>query len=193
MFVQFASVTAALRGLLRNGLTDDVVLSSRPVDELLSQPAGRDTLNVLLLSASHQRNSSRLPPLAPGGAPARPAAMFELLYLVTALGTEDLMAEALFEHAVRRFEETPILTARNAGLFLAADGATLVGAAAASWLEQPERPTITPFSADLPTWLSVWSTLRANWRLSAMYTVAPVVLVPDDAAKPRPPVLGWSG
>lgn len=193
MFVQFASVTAALRGLLRKGLADDVVLSSRPVDELLSQPAGRNTLNVLLLSASHQRSPSRLPPLAPGGTPARPAAMFELLYLVTALGTEDLMAEVLFEHAVRRFEETPILTAQNAGLFLAADGATLVGAAAAGWLGQPERVNITPFSADLPTWLSVWSTLRANWRLSAMYTVAPVVLLSSDAAEPRPPVLGWSG
>lgn len=188
MSVEFASVTAALRGLLREGLAEDIALSSRPVDELLSQPAGRNTLNVLLLSASPLRSPAGLAPLGGRGQPLRPSPTYELLYLVTALGTEDLMAEVLLEHAARRFDETPVLTGQRAGLFLAADGG-LLGKGRANWLEQGEPPAIRPFAADLPTWLSVWSTLRASWRLSAMYTVGPVALAPDEAADPRPPVL----
>ena len=190
MFIEFASVTSALRGLLRDGLGDDVVLSSRPIDELLSQPAGRNTLNVLLLSTSPMRNSASLPSLAAGSRLARPAPTFELLYLVTALGTEDLMAEALLEHAARRFNEIAVLTSARAGLSLAADGAPLIATERADWVEHDGRLAITPFAADLPTWLSVWSTLRSGWRLSAMYTVSPVALMPSDMT---PPVLDRLG
>lgn len=186
MFIEFASVTSALRGLLRDGLGDDVVLSSRPIDELLSQPDGRNTLNVLLLSTSPMRHSASLPSLAGGGRIQRPSPTFELLYLVTALGTEDLMAEALLEHVARRFDEFATLTSARARLCLAADGASLIGTERADWLAQDGRLNITPFAADLPTWLSVWSTLRASWRLSAMYTVAPVALTLNDTT---PPVL----
>lgn len=186
MFIEFASVTSALRGLLRDGLADGVELSSRPIDELLSQPVGRSTLNVLLLSASPMRQSTSLPSLHAGSRLQRPAPTYELLYLVTALGTEDLMAEVLLEHVARRFNDIAVLTSPRARLSLATDRAPLLGAEPADWVEHDGRLTITPFDADLPTWLSVWSTLRATWRLSAMYTVAPVALAPSEAT---PPVL----
>ena len=198
-----AGVTAVIRDLLADGLIDadldavgGVTVSSLPLEQILAQQQQRNRLNVLFTHATPNSGwtNSRLPNRDAGGAlVSRPMLALDLHYLITAIGLEDFVPEALLGYAMHLLHEQPVLGAAAIRRSLgqgAVDGAVLPplfqNLAAADLADQVESIRITPRNPDPEQWSHIWSSMNVGLRASAVYT-ASVVLI-EGTATPRSPL-----
>ena len=195
-----AGVTAVIRDLLADGLIDadldavgGVTVSSLPLEQILAQQQQRNRLNVLFTHATPNSGwtNSRLPNRDNSGAlVSRPMLALDLHYLITAIGLEDFVPEALLGYAMHLLHEQPVLGAAAIRRSLgqgAVDGGVLPplfqNLAAADLADQVESIRITPRNPDPEQWSQIWSSMNVGLRASAVYT-ASVVLI-EGTATPR--------
>ena len=181
-----AAVTATLRSLLNRGLgVNDVTV--RPPDRV-STNNGASHLNLFLYQTAQNaalRNMS-IPPLAKPGESGTPPLSLNLYYLITVYGAddvnEDLASHQLLGRAMNVLHDHPLLGAQE---IQDATG----GITGSDLHNQIERIRITPQPMTLEEMSKLWATFQTNYRISAAYEVAVVLIESTRAAKTPLPVL----
>ena len=185
-----AAVTATLRSLLSSkfiaaGMTVNV--TTRPPDRV-STTNGATQLNLFLYQTAQSaalRNMNLPQKLKPGETAPPPLAL-NLYYLITAYGpndeNEDLVTHQLLGKAMSVLHDHPLL------------GADEIKDATSSIQNsdlhnQIERIRITPQPMELETMSKLWTTFQTNFRISAAYEVAVVLIESTRPSKTPLPVL----
>lgn len=173
-----ATVTETLRRLIESAVQQDdgaAVVVTRPPDRV--NPA-TNRLNLFLyhteVEASFRNRLDLARQTRPGETPEPPLPLC-LYYLLTAYGTEqdtgDVAAHRLMGRAMLALHDHPVLG--SAEIQAAMPGTDLH--------EQVERVRITPMSLTLEDMSRLWGGFSTNYRLSAAYKAAVVLL---DSARP---------
>lgn len=185
-----AAVTATLRSLLSSkfnaeGMTVNVTV--RPPDRV-SVTNGATQLNLFLYQTAQSaalRNMNLPQKLKPGESAPPPLAL-NLYYLITAYGpddeNEDLVTHQLLGKAMNVLHDHPLL------------GADEIKDATSSIKDsdlhnQIERIRITPQPMALEEMSKLWTTFQTNFRISAAYEVAVVLIESTRPSKTPLPVL----
>lgn len=185
-----AAVTATLRSLLNTRLNADgmtVNVTVRPPDRV-NLTNGATQLNLFLYQTAQNaalRNMNLPQKLKPGETAPPPLAL-NLYYLITAYGpndeNEDLVTHQLLGHAMNVLHDHPLL------------GQSEIKDATSSIQQsdlhnQIERIRITPQPMEMEMMSKLWTTFQTNYRISAAYEVAVVLIESTRPAKTPLPVL----
>lgn len=188
-----ASVTAVLKDLLENALTNDgisstvgdpVTVTARAPDRIKTGQEESAQLNLFLYHVAPNpgwRNVG-LPSRDGRGQRLTNAPLpLDLYYLLTAYGKNDFDVEAVLGYAMQTLHETPVLTR---------DAIRNVATAPASDLaDQVELVKLSPQPLSTEELSKLWSAFQANYRPSAAYH-ASVVLIESERPVHSPlPVL----
>lgn len=185
-----AAVTAALRNLLANGVTaetalQDTVVTTLPMDRAREPNASGNQLNLFLYQASpnaawrNQAMPRQVQPLESGFAPLA----LNLYYLMTAYG-RDNDAQTPFSHyllgrAMSVIHDHPLLGSEEIRLALPENDTYL----------QIERIRFTLQPLSVEDIFKLWSGFQTQYRLSASYEAAVVLIESARAASAPLPVL----
>lgn len=185
-----AAVTATLRNLLLQGLTDDgfgddVIVTTQPLDKTRGNNANQgNQVNLFLyqtqLSASW-RNSD-MPGVKPGETGHAPLPL-NLYYLLTAYGPDnddvDLIGHQLLGRAMSVLHDNPVL------------GMAQIEAALpdTDLHRQLERVRITPQPLSLEDMSKLWTTFQTQYRTSISYEVSVVLIESKRPTRTPLPVL----
>jgi hypothetical protein len=180
-----AAVTVTLRGLLMRGLgIPDVTV--KPLDTA-RKGLNTDQVNLFLYQTAIDaawRNQDMPRQIKPGetGQPALPLCLY---YLVTAYGEGDdePKAQKLLGQAMRVLYDHPLLGAEEI------QQATEADMAASNLHEQIERVRITPQPLSLEEVSKLWAAFQTNYRLSAAYQAAVVLIESTRSTRTPLPVL----
>jgi hypothetical protein len=185
-----AAVTATLRSLLdkrfiAEGLT--VTVTARPPDRV-STANGATQLNLFLYLTSQSaamRNMSIPQKLKPGETGPPPLAL-NLYYLITVYGpddeNEDLVSHQLLGKAMNVLHDHPLLGADEIR-----DATSSIKAS--DLHNQIERIRITQKPMSSEEMSKLWTTFQTNFRISAAYEVAVVLIESARASRTPLPVL----
>lgn len=202
-----ATVTALLKNLLENGMVDrgvttnmgaDTNISALPPDRVDTGSDEKPRLNLFLYQI-RPRGLDYPSRYAPTD--TRPDRLvnvngslcFELHYLVTAYGAEDLHLEVLLGYAIEMLHDTPILTgerirAQLATLASTEGGRVVLPAVSAMATDELagrwDQIKIVPQFLDREEMWNLWSIFQATYRPSAAYKLT-VFLADDDPAERR--------
>lgn len=190
-----ATVTATLRTLLSNRLVADaeangigeVSVSALPPDRIAAGTDERNQLNVFMHRlAPHTRvhlegtvKSAASPNEQPGL-----HLTFDLYYLITAYGIQDLHTDILLGLVIQLFHDTPVLSrsmvreAVGMGPHGKGNLVPVERAIAASDFEFIDRIELTPQFTSAEEMSKLWSALQTRFRPSVSYKASPVVLGP---------------
>ncbi len=186
-----AAVTDALRGLLQNDFDttfDGVQVLTRAPDRVSAVNGnGNSFLNLFLYHAApnaHWRNMDIPWQVKPGETGHVPLAL-NLYYLLSVYSADDdeRIGHTILGRAMGILHDRPELTAAaiNAAL------SDLSGQALSH--EEAERVRITPVALSLDEMSKLWSTFQTQYRLSAAYEVAVVLIESEEPATTPLPVL----
>lgn len=185
-----AATTRTLRNLLLAQIPAldpelaDLEVTLQPPD-LARKGVSKTQLNLFLYQAvtnAAWRNQD-MPGRVRPGETAAPALALDLHYLITAWGRGEVDSEALSHRvlaaAMSTLHDHPLL-----------DGADIAGALPGNDLaSQVERVRVTPLAQSVEELSKLWTAFQANYRVSAAYAVA-VVLIDSQAVTRAPlPVL----
>jgi hypothetical protein len=181
-----AAVTATLRSLLNRGLgVNDVTV--RPPDRV-STTNGSSHLNLFLYQTSQNAalRNMNIPPQAKPGETGTPPLSLNLYYLITAYGAddanEDITSHQLLGRAMNVLHDHPLLGSQE----IKDASSSVTGS---DLHNQIERIRITPQPMTLEEMSKLWATFQTNYRISAAYEVAVVLIESTRAAKTPLPVL----
>jgi hypothetical protein len=200
-----AAVTATLKALLENGLTQNAwasavgnpTVSALPPDRVV--PATGTDPNQLNLFLYHVtpnpgwRNLGLPSRDRDGQTVANPPLALDLHYLVTAYGSEMFNAEILLGYAMQVLHETPGLGREAIRAALGAAGGSLAAVrralATSELADQFEQLKITPQSMDTEEMSKLWTAFSTHYRPTAAYQVTVVLIESRNAARAPLPVL----
>jgi hypothetical protein len=190
-FLAFATVTAALRELLREAAEADVpgasVAVGRPEEPNGAGAVPKVTIFLYQVTPNAALRNADLPMRAPNGTLVqRPRAALDLHYLLTFQGNDvELEPERLLGSVVRALHARPVLTppviqrVTQAGTILAGSNLT----------EGPELVKFTPLPLTLEELSKLWSVLfQTPYSLSIAYQASVVLIDGEEAPEPAPPV-----
>ena len=185
--LEIASVSAALRSVLANGLIryagvtglGDVTVSVLPPDRITVGTDEPNQLNLFLYRVTpHSALRTARGGISSAGLTPRTVA-FDLHYLVTAYGAEDYSCEILLGSAVHILSATPVLKRelRRAPL-QPPRGRSRSSAAVATVdvVSDVREVKITPQFLTVEDLSKLWSALQARYRPSMAYEVSEVVM-----------------
>ncbi|MEM1053945.1 MAG: DUF4255 domain-containing protein [Bacteroidota bacterium] len=198
-----ASVTAVLRGLIRDALADGAVSSiiSRDPAEAVTALApdlialgrtGDVGVNVYLYATTPNvgwRNAGLPTRNAAGVRLANPPLALDLHYLITAYGVQELHAEVLLGHAMQRLHQVPVLDRGAIRSTLALLPSPLDRLADSGLADQVEQIRLTPSSLSAEEVSKLWSAFQASYRLSAAYVASVLLVEAEEPARSAIPVL----
>jgi hypothetical protein len=169
-----AAVTATLRNLLTARIHDDAELNdaqvtTRPLDRVRDGNAGNQ-LNLFLYQTvidGALRNTD-VPGRQRPGETGHPALPLNLCYLITAFGRDDdeVLAHRLLGHSMATLHDHPVLGREEIQAALADNDLH----------EQIERVRITPQPLSLDELSKLWAAFQTQFRVSAAYEVAVVLI-----------------
>lgn len=190
-FLAFATVTAALRELLREAVEADVPGASvevgRPEEPNGAGTVPKVTIFLYQVTPNAALRNADLPMRAPNGALVqRPREALDLHYLLTFQGNEvELEPERLLGSVVRTLHAKPVLTPRVIQRVTRA-GTSLAGSNLA---DGPELVKFTPLPLTLEELSKLWSVLfQTPYSLSIAYQGSVVLIDGDETPPPTPPV-----
>lgn len=179
------AVTATLRNLLERGLIADLPdakVTTKPLDKARDNNNGNQ-INLLLYQMvpnAAWRNMD-MPRQVKPGETGQPPLPLDLYYLVTAYGRndDDVLGHRLMGRAMSILHDHPLL------------GADEIKAALlnSDLHEQVERVRITPQPLSLDEMSKLWTTFQTQYRISAAYQVAVVLIESTRLARAPLPVL----
>lgn len=181
------AVTATLRDLLSGIATvpdlEDTTVTTRPLDQARENGNTAGQLNVFLhltLVNGAWRNMD-LPQQVKSGETVEPPLPVNLYYLITAYGrnNDDVFAHRILGQAMSILHDHPVLS--RAEIQAALPGNDLH--------EQIERVRITPQSMSVDEMSKLWTTFQTQYRISAAYQAAVVLIESTRPAKTPLPVL----
>jgi Pvc16 N-terminal domain len=183
-----AAVTATLRNLLEAGVNGDAPLgfvrtTTQPPDKARGNGDNDNQLNLFLYQTTIDaawRNMDMPRQVQPGeiGQPPLPLILH---YLVTAYGrdNDDLLSHRVLGRAMSVLHDHPLLGAAEIRSALAD----------AALHDQVERVRITPQPLSLEELSKLWTTFQTQYRISAGYQVAVVLIESTRPARTALPVL----
>jgi hypothetical protein len=179
---------------LSNVLGAPPVVSSLPPDRIPTGQGTPNRLNLFLFQAAENigwKNRDLPSRDGNGDRISNPKLALNLDYLVTAYGASDFHGDVLLGRAMTVFHEMPVLTRQAVHDALAALPASpLADALAASKLaDQVEQLRIIPKILNVEEISKIWTALQAQYRPTAVYQVAVVLIELDRAARNPLPVL----
>ena len=173
-----AVVTATLRNLLEAGVNGDAPLgfvrtTTQPPDKARGSGDNDNQLNLFLYQTTIDgawRNMD-MPGRVQSGEVGHPPLPLILHYLVTAYGSDndDLLSHRILGRAMSTLHDHPLL---DPGL-----------------IEQVERVRITPAPLSIEELSKLWTTFQSQYRISAAYQVAVVLIESTRPARTALPVL----
>lgn len=194
-----ASVTAALRKLLEDGtkLLDDGRPDPEFTDlEVTTQPPDKarntktsNQINLFLYqtAANAALRNMDMPRVVRPGESSLPPLALNLYYLITAYGknNEDTLSHRLLGRAMRILHDYSVLIASD--LLSPAEIGDLFSE---SGLDiQPERVRLTPVPMSLDEMSKLWMIFQTQYRISAAYQAAVVLIESTRSARSALPVL----
>ncbi len=195
-----ASVTAVLRELIQDAFVDHGVSSvvagadvTAVAPSLVapgnSQPTGINVFCYGVAPNQGWRNAGLPSRNGSGERLTNPPLALDLLYLVTAYGTDDFHAEVLLGHAMHRLHEVPVLE-RDTIRTILQDPGVLSGHLAGSGLaDQVELVKVTPDVLGVEEISKLWTALGGDYRPSAAYRASVVLIQADEPTRSALPVL----
>ena len=197
-----AAVTAVLKNILNNGITEanlaaivgsDVTISSLPPDRVsITAATDPNQLNLFLYQTSYNagwRNSGLPSRNVAGDRISNPPLALNLHYILSAYGAKDFYPEIILGYGMQALHENPVLPR---GAIVAALSPPLPPGQPKELLssrlaEQVEQITVTPESLTTEEISRLWTALGAHYRPSAAYQVTVVLLQPlRSTAGPLP-------
>ena len=188
--LEIASVTAALRSVLTNGLIrhsgatglGDVTVTVLPPDRVSVGSEEPNQLNLFMYRVTpHSALKNARGAIADAGVKSRTIA-FDLHYLLTAYGAQDYNSEILLGCAVQLLSGTPVLncdalpaTAESPARTRGSAGPR-AGLAPAELAREAVDIRITPQFLSSEEMSKLWSSLQARYRPSLAYEVSPVTM-----------------
>ena len=198
--LSIAAVTRTLRNLLNSVATADysaLPLDTRPIaqievttlppDRVRLPDASRNRLNLFLYQAglSAAWRNMDLPRQVRPGEAGHPALPLNLFYVLTAFAENDseLIGQVLLGTGMQILHDHPVLSRSE-----------IANALALSELDtQVERVRVTPQPFELDEISKLWAGFQSEFRLSAMYQVAVVLIESRRALRAPLPVLRRGG
>ncbi len=190
-----AAVTATLKYLLNNGLTDASRNKSGISKVTTLAPAllkgdAEIGLNLFLYHAAVDPNfrNRNLPDRQPDGSIAAPLAplILDLFYILTAYGKKDFESELLFGCAVQIMHENPILTRETikSALHTSNPSTKPHWFSSSNLAELVEPIKVTPRVLGTEELFRLWSAFQTGHRLLMAYQVSAVLIddIPIDAS-----------
>lgn len=182
-----ASVTAALKNLLNNGLIQefsginvgDVTVSTLPPDRVASGAEEHTQLNLYLYRVTPNSSWRRSNTMAMHVASESGSFLaLDLHYLLTAYGEHDVEAEILLGYAIQFLYETPMLTREVLRTAFALNAPKYVSGviSSAALDNQPEHVKISPEFLSMEEMSKLWSSLQTRSRPSLTYQVETVLI-----------------
>jgi Pvc16 N-terminal domain len=181
-----AAVTATLRNLLDQGVREELgggVVTANPPDKARQSREGRNQLNLFLYQTtinSAWRNLD-MPNRVKPGETGQPPLALNLYYLITAYGkdNDDVIGHRLLGTAMQILHDRALLNPEE-----------IKRALVESDLQnQIERVRITPQQLSLEEISKLWSIFQTQYRISAAYEVAVILIDSKRPVKAPLPVL----
>ena len=198
-----AAVTAVLKNVLNNGLTEanlasivggNVTVSSLPPDRVpISGATDPNQLNMFLYQTSYNpgwRNALLPSRNANGDRISNPPLALDLHYILSAYGAQDFYPEIILGYGMQALHENAVLTRGGITAALstplpAGQPKELLGSQLA---DQAEQITVTPESLTTEEISRLWTALGAHYRPSAAYKVTVVLVQPSRSTSGSLPV-----
>lgn len=185
--LSIATVTSTLRNLLdRRVRADGELADTRVTTTVPDKARGTFTSNQLNLflfntSVNAAWRNAEIPGLGNQGEQRFPVLPLTLHYLVTAYGRDDddVLAHRLLGRAMTALHDHPVLGAEEVRLALPDN----------DLYAQVERVRITPHPLSLDDMSRLWTTFQTQYRLSASYEAAVVLMESDRPGTAGLPVL----
>ncbi len=180
-----AAATATLRNLLHAGLTADVpdaTVTTKALDKARDgNSANQVNLFLYRTETSGAWRNIDMPRQVQHGETGRPPLGLNLYYLITAYGKDDddALGHRLLGRAMSLLHDHPLLGAEE--IKTALPGNDLH--------EQVERVRITPEPLSVDEMSKLWTTFQSQYRISAAYQVAVVLIESRHRARTPLPVL----
>lgn len=196
-----AAVTAALRTLLEIGIKgrddsindeqwNDLIVTTLPPDRARKDKE-KNQVNIFLyqtLPNAAFRNMD-MPRQVRSGESSLPPLALNLNYLITAYGKEndidDTLTHRLLGKAMRILYDHPVLVASD--LLTQIDIQNLLSDSGLGL--QPEHVRFTPISMSLEEMSKLWMIFQTQYRISAAYQAAVLLIESTRPVRSRPPVL----
>lgn len=198
------AVTSAFQKLLVEKIkfmddgTEDPELKNFSEDDVTAMPldkAGNDTsknkINLFMYQAvpnSSLRNME-MPKQVRSGELSQPPLALNLNYLITAYGknNDDTLSHRLLGRAMRIMHDNPVL---GAGDLFPPPSVDMRSYLSLSGLDlQPERVRFTPVSISLDEMSKLWTAFQTQYRISAAYQAAVILIESARPVRSRPPVM----
>lgn len=181
-----AAVTATLRNLLDQGVREELgggVVTANPPDKARQSREGRNQLNLFLYQTvpnATWRNMD-MPNRVKPGETGQPPLALNLYYLITAYAkdNDDVIGHRLLGTAMQIFHDRAILSPEEIKRALSESNLH----------NQIERIRITPQQLSLEELSKLWSIFQTQYRISAAYEVAVILIDSKRPVKAALPVL----
>lgn len=179
-----AAVTATLRNLLTPGLTAELpsaTVTTMPLDEARDGNGNQVNLFLYQTMLNAAWRTMDMPGQVKPGETGQPPLALNLYYLITAYGQDDddTLSHRLLGRAMSILHDHPLLGAAEIEAALPDNDLH----------EQVERVRITPEPMSVDEMSKVWMTFQTQYRISAAYQVAVVLIESTRPAKTPLPVL----
>jgi hypothetical protein len=194
-----AAVTAALRKLIEDGtkLLDDgspdmeltdLEVTTQPLDKARNNKTSNQ-INLFLyqMVPNAALRNMDMPRQVRSGESSLPPLALNLNYLITAYGknNEDTLSHRLLGRAMRIIHDYPVLVASD--LLGQVEIESLLSESGLDM--QPERVRFTPVSMSLDEMSKLWTIFQTQYRISAVYQAAVLLIESTRPVRSRPPVL----
>jgi hypothetical protein len=180
-----AAVTSTLRNLLTaaiagDGDLADTVFTTQPPDRARTGATNQLNLFMYQTTPNAAWRNKTLPPARDGESAPFPLGL-DLYYLLTAYGRgdDDVLGHRLLGRAMTGYHEHPVLGPDELHDALPGDDVDA----------QPERVRITPVSLSVDDMSKLWTTFQTQYRISAAYRVAVVLIQSERNGRAALPVL----
>ncbi len=180
-----AAATVTLRGLLMHGLGISDVTVKPPDVAKLNVQTSRVNLFLYQTAIDAAWRNQDMPRQTKAGETSQPPLPLCLYYLVTAYdgSDDDSKSQQLLGKAMSILHDHPVLGAEEI------KSATAVDLPTSNLHEQIERVRITPQPMSLEEVSKLWTAFQTNYRLSAAYEVAVILIESTRSARAPLPVL----
>lgn len=183
-----AAVTATLRNLLFQGITADPDLAdtsvtTKPLDDARDNNNNANQLNLFLYQTmiNGAWSNMDMPNQVKPGETGQPSLPLNLYYLITAYGrnNDDVFGHRVLGRTMSILHDHPLLGADEVEAALPGNDLH----------EQIERVRITPQPLSVDEMSKLWTTFQSQYRISAAYQVAVVLIESTRPARTPLPVL----
>jgi hypothetical protein len=194
-FLAIATVTAALKQVLHNGVADAVtgadVTIVRPSTTNEGLAAARINVFLYRVSPNPALRNANLPARnSDGDVVGRPQAALDLHYLLTFYGDEAKQEpQRLLGHAVRVLNDQPVLSAEIINDVTFSPPPDWAHLADSDLIDQVDRVRFTPVDLELEELSKLWSTFfQVSYSLSMVYRASVVLIEAERVPRATLPV-----